>query len=155
LRKATLELFEELWLLQSGHDDHGQPCPKLLRLDENAKAEYVSYYNQCGAWAIEAEEHEEAAWCKLSGYAARFALIGQLGGDARAEKVTGEVMQAACDLSRWCGNEAARIYAAVAESPQQREGRKLMEFIGSRGGRVRVKYLITNYRPLKNQTKKA
>jgi len=48
-------------------------------------------------------------------------------------------MKAACDLARWFGTEALRIYASMAETPGQREGRKLVEFIESRGGLVSVR----------------
>jgi hypothetical protein len=155
LRKATRELFDELWLLQPDHDDKGDQWPKLLRLDAAAKAEYVRYYNECGTAADVAGEREEAAWSKLSGYAPRLALVGQLARDPRAEIVTGEVMQAACDLARWFGHEAVRIYASLAETSEQREQRKLVEFIESRGGTVRVRDLMQSYAPLKNQKEKA
>jgi hypothetical protein len=51
-----------------------------VRLDADAKEVFVEFYNECGAVTLEAREHEEAAWCKLTGYAARLALIGQLAG---------------------------------------------------------------------------
>ena len=65
---------------------------------------------------------------KLSGYAARLALIGQLAANPNATTVTGEVMRAAFDLARWFGAEAVRIYASMAETAEQRETRKLVEF---------------------------
>ena len=144
LQSAVLELFQGLWLLQPGHDEHGHPYPKLLRLDADAKAEYVCFYNECGAASIQYDEREEAAWNKLSGYAARLALVGQIARDPNAEVVTGETMQAACDLARWLGNEAVRIYASLAETGEQREQRKLIEFVESRGGVVTVREL-THY----------
>ena len=45
------------------------------------------------------------------------------------KEISGDVMRAACDLARWFGNEAERIYALMAETPEQREQRKLIEFI--------------------------
>jgi hypothetical protein len=154
IREAVLELFEELWLLQP--EDHtGNKRPKRLPLDTDAKAVYVAYYNEVGAAAVQAGEHEEAAWCKLSGYAARLALAGQLARNPQAEVVTGDVMRAACELARWFGNEAVRIYAELAETREQREQRELCEFIERRGGTVTVRDVITYYRPLKNQREKA
>jgi hypothetical protein len=155
LRNAVLELSEKIWLLQPEHDDHGIPRPKLLGLDKDAKSEYVAFYNECGEWAIAANENEEAAWNKLSGYAARLALVGQVARDPDAQVVTGEVMHAACDLARWFGHEAVRIYAVLAETPEQREQRELLEFLERRGGTARVRDLMQCYAPLKNQKEKA
>ena len=152
IHKTALNLFEQLWLLQPDYDDKGEPRPKLLRLDDDAKAVFVDFYNECGAASNEAGEHEEAAWCKLTGYAARLALVAQLARDPNSESVTGETMRAACDLARWFGNEAVRIYATLAETPLQREVRELCEFIERRGGTVTVRDVITYYWPLKNQT---
>ena len=141
--------------MQPESDDHGQKCPKLLELDIQAKAEYVSYYNECGDAALLAGEREEAAWSKLSGYAARLALVGQLAHDPKADRGTCKVMAAACNLARWSGNEAARIYATFAETPEQREQRKLVEFAQSRGGRVRIREVTQSFRPLKGKPEEA
>jgi hypothetical protein len=154
LGKTTRELFDELWLLQPDHDQGGEQCPKLLSLDAAAKAAYVRYYNECGTAADVAGEREEAAWSKLSGYAARLALVGQLARDPHAEVVTGEVVQAACDLARWFGNEAMRIYASLAEPQEQRDRRRLVEFIECRGRVVTIRDVMQGYWPLKNQRDK-
>ena len=150
LQNATLELFEEIWLLQPGRDKHGASRPELLGLDKDAKAAYVPFYNECGEWAIAGNEKEEAAWNKLGGYAARFALVGQVARNTDATTVTGNLMAAACDLARWSGKESARIYATLAETPQQREQRELIEFIKRRGGTVSERDLVTYHRPIKN-----
>jgi hypothetical protein len=150
LRKAVMDLFEKLWLLSPEHDEHDQARPKLLRLDAEAKAVFVRFYNECGAASVEAGEHEEAAWCKLSGYAARLALVGQLLRDPSAEIVTGDTMRAACDLARWFGNEAVRIYAALDETREQREQRELIEFIERHGGAVYEREVMQSFTRLKN-----
>ena len=155
LRNEALDVFRELWLLQPDRDEYDQPGPRLLRLDADAKAEYVAYYNECGAASIGADERGEAVWNKLSGYAARLALVGQLARNPHAETVGGETMQAACDLARWFGNEAVRIYATLGETREQREQQKLVKFIESRGGEVSIRDVTHYYRPLKSQTQKA
>jgi Protein of unknown function (DUF3987) len=124
-------------------------------LEPDAKEAFVAYYNDCGGAALAADEHTEAAWGKLSGYAARLALVGQLTANPNATTVTGEVMRAACDLARWFGAEAVRIYASMAETAEQRETRKLVEFIKSHGGLVSVRDVTHYYWPLKGQTDKA
>ena len=95
--------------------------------------------------AFEADLREAAQWSKLSAYSARLALVGQLMWDPKAREISGNVMQAACELARWFGNEAERIYALIAETPEQREQRKLVEFIERRGGRVTEREVYTNY----------
>jgi len=92
---------------------------------------------------------------KLTGYGARLALAGQLARDPNARVVTGGVMEEACKLARWFGNEAARIYNELAETQEQREARELCEFIERRGGAVTVRDVITYYRPLRNERDKA
>ena len=150
VRADALDLFNKLWLLQPDHDDRGEPSPKLLRLDAEAKAVFVEFYNECGAVTLEASEHEEAAWCKLTGYATRLALVGQLARDPNAVTVTGDTMRAACDLARWFGNEATRIYAELAETREQREQRELCEFIERHGGAVYEREVIQSFTRLKN-----
>ena len=150
IKNAALNLFGELWLLQPETEDSGETRPKLLALDTDAKVEYVAFYNECGSAAGEADEHGEAAYGKLTAYAARFALVGQLARDPNAEVVTGETMRAACDLARWCANEAVRIYASLAETPEQRLRRQLIEFIERRGGVVYEREVMQSFTRLKN-----
>jgi hypothetical protein len=154
LQESALALFQDLRLLQPELGDNEQPRASLLRLDADAKAAFVKYYNECGASAVECDENEEAAWNKLSGYAARLALIGQLTSNPNATTVTGEVMAAACDLARWFGFEAVLIYASMAETREQREQRKLIEFVESHGGTMSVREIMQGYWPLKNQREK-
>jgi hypothetical protein len=155
VRARMSELFDNLWLLQPEHDGNDNLQPALLTLEPDAKKEFVAYYNECGASAVDGDERTEAAWNKLSGYAARLALIGQLAANPEATTVTGEVMRAACDLARWFGAEAVRIYASMAETAEQRETRKLVEFIESHGGSVTARDTYTYYRPLKGKKEKA
>jgi hypothetical protein len=145
LRADVLRLFADLWLLQPKAG-----LPVLLPLSGDAKAFFIDFYDQCGESAAEASEHEEAAWGKLSGYGGRLALIGQLPRDPNAKVVTGAVMEAACELARWSGNEAARIYAALAETQEQREARELIEFVERRGGAVYEREVMQSFTRLKN-----
>ena len=151
VRADVLDLFDALWELQPDRDEYNNPCPRLLRLSDDALDEYIRYYDECAEATAGADERGEAAWNKMSGYAARLALVGQLARDPHATIVTGETMQAACDLARWFGNEAVRIYATLSETKEQREQRKLVEFIESRGGVVTVRDIMQSFRPLKNE----
>jgi hypothetical protein len=155
LRQRILEVFSELWLLQASCDDDDHAGPTLLALDPDAKEVYTAFYDGCGASAMETDERGEAVWSKLTGYAARLALVGQLVRDPSAKIVVSEVMLAACNLAKWCGNEAVRIYAMLAETQDQREQRELVEFVERRGGVVTVRDVIRCYWPLKGEREKA
>jgi hypothetical protein len=87
--------------------------------------------------------------------AARLALIGQLARDPKAETVTGEVMQAACDLAHWFVNEAVRFFETFAESAEQHAQQRLIEFITSHGGGITVRDVMQSYRPLRNKRDEA
>jgi|GEM_PF-2364701 len=139
LQKGVAELFQGLRDLRPETDEHKNEQPVLLTPDPEALEIYKAFYNECGAMSAQGNEREEAAWNKLSGYAARLALVGQLAHDPQSKVVTAPVMRAACDLARWFGAEAARIYSALSESPEQREQRMLIEFIEKRGGPVSVR----------------
>jgi hypothetical protein len=155
VEEEVLELFEELRLLQPDRDDRDQARPRLLRLDPDAKAEYIAFYDECGVTTFEVAEDEEAAWYKLTGYAARLALVGQLLIEPWTETVTGSTMKAACALARWFGAEAARIYATFSETDEQYEERKLLEFVWLRGGSTTVREVMQSFRLLKNQREEA
>ena len=145
LRSAVLELFAELWLLQS---KDGKPV--LLPLDGDAKAVFIEFYNRCGESADQSNKLGEAAWGKLSGYGARLALASQLAHNPQAQAVTGAVMEAACNCALWAGNESVRIYGALMETPEQREQRELIEFIERRGGAVCEREVMLSFSRLKN-----
>src|SRR5262245_44499787 len=50
-------------------------------------------------------------------------------------------MQAGIDLARWFADEAVRIDATLRESEEERQSRRLVEFVRSHGGRTTVKQL--------------
>jgi hypothetical protein len=153
--KAMRELFEKLWGLAPAKSDYGESQPQEIPLVEGAKEVFVAFYNECGGVAFDSPEHEAAAWNKLPGYAARCALVGQLAHDPGSKVITAEAMQAACDLMQWQGRETTRVYAALVETPFQREQRTLLEFVERHGGVVTVRDVMRNYRRLKDQREQA
>jgi Protein of unknown function (DUF3987) len=125
----------------------GEDVPHALRLSPEAKAAWVAFYN---AWAREqaaAEGELAAAFSKLEGYAARFALLHHVASRvARGENdraaVEKESIEAGVTLCRWFANEARRIYATLSESREERDARRLVEFIQTRGGRISARDLM-------------
>lgn len=60
---------------------------------------------------------------------------------ASADEVDADSIAAGVELSRWFGNEARRAYAILSESDDERDGRRLVELIGRKGGAVTVREL--------------
>ena len=149
--EAMRELFAKLWDLAPVRSEYGESRPLDMPLDPEAKEVFIAFYNECGGIAFESSDHEAAAWNKLPGYAARCALVGQLARDQRSITIATEAMQAACDLMRWQGRETTRVYAALVETPFQREQRTLLEFIERRGSSVTVREVMRNHWRLKDQ----
>ena len=149
---ALETLVGNLLALDMPEDENGQPQPRDLPLSPKGKQAWIDFYN---AHAIEQTEMAgdlAAAWSKLEGYAARFALLVHLvraeSGDATpvdAGAVDEQSIAAGVALSRWFGDEAARVYAIIggdAESPEARERRELVRIIHARGGEITVRQLM-------------
>ena len=155
IKAAVHELFARLETLQPHTNDNDEESPVLLGLDADAKRIFADFYNECARRAFESGLREAAQWAKLSGYAARLALVGQLAHDPDAEEITGDIMLKTCKLARWFGNEAERIFASLSETPAQRNQRSLLEFVERRGGSVTIRDVMQGYWRLKNQREPA
>jgi hypothetical protein len=139
-------LLRDLFALDFGTDDQGRPIPHGLRLSPEAKAAWVAFYD---AWAREqasAEGELAAAYSKLEAYTARFALLHHIvsriaRGEDECAPVEPESIQAGVTLARWFAREARRIHSLLTESQEERDTRRLVEFIRARGGRISVRKL--------------
>ncbi len=127
-------VLAQLAELTPGGSD-AKPEPNLLPLSAEAKRAWISFHDEN---AIEQEALEgdlAAAWSKLTGYGARFALVTHLmriaEGDVSADRTCVDLrsMQCGIALSRWAANEAERVYAAVAEDDDVRAVRQRVEVI--------------------------
>ena len=145
---AMLAIFERLRELQFTYSENGEPRPVVVSLTPEAKEAWITFYN------AHAEEHADltgdlsAAWSKLEGYAARLALVVHFirwaAEDptlADPDAVDAVSIAAGVELSRWFGNEARRVYAALGESDEDRDRRRLVEWIERHGGGVTVREL--------------
>jgi putative DNA primase/helicase len=151
LKRQVRDLFDRLAALRPARTKHGD-FPALLGLAPEAKKTFIGFADECARRAFEANPREAAQWSKLASYSARLALVGQLMRDPDAEQISPEIMRAACDLARWFGLEAERIYALIGETDAQRDQRKLVEFIRARGGIVTERDVYSNYNRLKNKS---
>ncbi len=134
-------LLESLFGLEFDGKD-----PHVLRLSPEAKAAWVRWYN---VWAREqaaVEGELAAAFSKIEEAAARFALVHHVvtridRGESDLCPVEAESVEAGVTLARWFAQEGRRVYAVLSESDEQRDLRRLVEFIGGRGGKITVRDL--------------
>jgi DNA polymerase I-like protein with 3'-5' exonuclease and polymerase domains len=144
---AYHDLLDQLRGLDFDQHPDGGRGPHVLTLSGEAKAAWVAYYNE---WADEQSAVEgelAAAYSKLEAYAARLALLHHvvtnvaLGTEDR-RPVGPKSVASGIALCRWFASEARRIYSTLAESEEQRDVRRLVEFIRARGGRITVRELM-------------
>ena len=138
--------LDALLALNFGRDGEGEQTPHVLHLSLEAKTVWVAWYD---AWAREqsaAEGELAAALAKLEEAAARFALVHHVVSHvARGEDdlvpVEVESVEAGVTLARWFAAEARRVYASLTESGEERDTRRLVEWIRSRGGKTTAQHL--------------
>jgi hypothetical protein len=135
--------------LEGAEDDNGDPRPIDIPLSPAGKAAWISFYEEHAQRQAEAQGNLAAAFSKIEGYAARFALIVHLvrlvEGDKSLEDpgaVDEQSINAGATLARWFSEEAARIYAYFAEAEEDRGTRRLIQKIRALGGTVTVRDII-------------
>ena len=140
--------------LSSGTDGH--PCPRIVRLSPEAKAVYTIFYDSNGREQAELSGDLSAAWSKLREYPGRLALVihfvrwaandPALESDATVDAAS---MSAAVQLVEWFKHEARRVYGLLSETETEREQRRLVEWIESKGHPVTVREVQQGCRWLK------
>jgi hypothetical protein len=113
----------------------------LVRLSGEAKAAWIAYFNAHAAEQADLTGDIASAWSKLEEYAARLALVVHFirwaAGDVADETwLDAASMNAGIVLAKWFKHEARRVYAMFDESDAERDQRRLLEWIESRGGSV-------------------
>jgi hypothetical protein len=154
--RAVADVHGELLMFQPSTDLDGDPEPADVKLTDEAKAAWVTFYNAHAQEQAELGGGElAAAWSKLEGYAARLALVVHCIRQAGKEDVDpwhvdAQSIAAGIALAEWFGNETKRVYAAMGESSDERHGRELVELIQSMGGQVSVRDLCQKRRKYRN-----
>jgi hypothetical protein len=146
VEEAYHTALDKLLALNFGHNGKGEPVPHELNLSKEARAAWIAFVNSWGEEQAAVEGELAAAFSKLEAYAARFALLHHVVGRvARGEDdlapVGRESIEAGVTLCRWCAYEARRIYSTLTETVPQRDTRRLVEFIQSRGNRITARQL--------------
>jgi hypothetical protein len=121
---------------------NGIDLPHILTLDQEAKAIWIKHYNEWATVQYGVESALKAAFAKLEGGALRLAGIhhvcthlGRMDGDDLAP-INAESMTAGIALAKWFAHEAERVLTMLGETPEERNQRRLVEWIGRKGGTV-------------------
>ncbi len=153
LEARIAALLGRLYELVPATDENGDAQPVLVPLSEDGKSEWVKFYNAHGQEQANLSGDLSAAWSKLEGYAARFALIFHLvrcADDdptlADAGAIDARSVLAGAALSRWFGNEARRVYAMLDESDDERDCRELVDLIQRKGGSISCREVVQSSR---------
>lgn len=159
---ALAAVFDRLYALESDTDPEGDPRPRLIRMDADAKRVCVRFVNEHGAQQAKRIGDEAAAWSKLEGYAARFALVLHLARVAAddptitdAALVDEASITAGVVLVRWFAHEVERVYALLSGDEEAREQTHLLEWIEGRGGSVTVRELTKGMRQYRGKPDEA
>jgi hypothetical protein len=123
--------------------------PKIIEVSPEALELFKTFVNDHGQEETELDGDLSAAWSKLEGYAARFALVHFLIRGAADEPtiesrgpVDEESMAAGIALAEWFGEEAKRVYAMLDRHGGEEEGQAdLGSLIRQRGGEITVRDL--------------
>jgi hypothetical protein len=144
--------IDKLLALDFNRDTSGfKPRPHELRLSADAKDAFIKFYNDWAQRQAAAGRYMSAVLSKLEGYAARLALVHHVVTCAGADKddleALGETsMAAGIGLAKWFAGEAERLEALLGDGEQERERRKLAEYIRERGGKITARDLNKNNR---------
>jgi hypothetical protein len=127
--------------------DEKKRKPHFLRMDSQAKQRWIEWYNSWGEQMAASEGDQTAAMAKLEGYAARLALIHAVvtqvaNGITELCPIGAESIEAGITLAEWFAYEARRVYCTLRESSEERDNRRLVDWIATRGGRVTVRDLM-------------
>jgi len=139
------DLLEELLRLEHTTNRHGDLVPIGIPFDAEAKQKWIVFYNEHARTQHEAATEDlAAAFSKLEGYAARFALLFHLvrcaaSPDCAPSCIDAQSIKAGIRLARWFVFETERVYDILAESREEALLRELLTFIRSKGGRVSVR----------------
>jgi DNA polymerase-1 len=143
---AYHHLLEALLRL-TGQEDESGPAPAIVPLDPAARHDWQAFYDTWAKEQLTVDGELAAAFSKLEGYAARLALLHHVvshvaEGRDDLTPLGPESLAAGVTLCRWFAGEAQRIYAALGESPGDRDTRHLLEYIAARGGRLSARELM-------------
>ena len=136
-------LLDRLFELEPKFDEDDEPMPVLVRLSKEAHEEWKAYYDAHAQEQVDLTGDLSAAWSKLEEYAARLALVVHLvrwaADDPTLESehiVDLDSVRAGVAMTQWFKHEVRRVYALLCETDEERDERRLVEWIDRKGGAV-------------------
>lgn len=149
-------ILEKLLTLQHNTDRNGNPVPVDVPLSNEGHRVWIQFYDEFAERQAAAHGDIAAAFSKLEGYAARFALNHQFIRWAAIPDFPGDAidrasMEFGVELAHWFAHEAKRIYGLLAESDEDRDQRDLLEYIQSRDAAITVRDLRRGPRQYRSQ----
>ena len=116
--------------------------PIVIALDDGATEAWGRWYNAHNEESADLEGDLSAAMSKLEAATARLILVLHLAGWAASRKATEpsviiqQTVEDAVVLGEWFKHEARRFYALLTENPDDRQARRLIDWISRRGGSI-------------------
>ncbi len=139
-------IFDRLYELSPMIGDDNESRPVLVRLSPEAKEAWKAYYKGHAVEQADLTGDLSAAWSKLEEYAARLALVIHFVRWAandpdlmNSDVVDVASMEAGIALTKWFKHEARRTYALLDETDEERDERRLAEWIARKGGAATVR----------------
>ncbi len=152
-------LIGRLLELSPGVDEDGSPRPRFIPLDDDARALFINWHDAHALETAEQTGELAAAYSKIKGVAARLALIlhcVRVAADDSTVVSPGRIdrgsVRSAVTLVEWFKNEIGRVYEVLRESDEDRDRRRLVEWIDRRGGSVTVRDLTHGLQQYRNAT---
>ena len=139
VEKAVERVFSQLYGLRPFRGTDGKPTPQVVDLTPRGKEAWIKFYNEHGSEQLDLHGAQAAAWSKLEGYTARFALLFHLIREVGGEPAVGvdeRDIEAAVQLVRWFGGETKRIYTILSGSEEEERLRNWVEIVERLGSRV-------------------
>lgn len=155
-------LYERLMELKPFINGEGEQEPVDVPLLPDASAAFVDFYNDHNRQQTELTGDLAAAWSKLEAYCARIALVihfTRWASDDPALKTPDAVdcgsVQAATTIVKWFSHETVRVYAQLDETEEERDRRRLVDWIETKGGEVTVRDLMRGPRQYRGEAEEA
>ena len=140
------QVLNRLLELEFSTDQSGNKNPKLIPLSNAALRVWVKFYNEHAKTVYSSSGDLNAAFSKLFGYAARFALVIHFlrwaSGDSSLQsidQIDETSMNAAIILARWFGHETERVYSRLFEPENEKAERELLDWIRCQGKPVTIR----------------
>lgn len=150
------DLLAALLGLEPARDDAGRPRPPFIGLAGEARRAFIAWHDRHARDLADlVDDHLRAHWSKLKGSCARIALLfacAEAVDQGPVASVSRECLERAIRVTEWLKQESTRIYSGLGEPKEDRERRRLVEWIAGRGGTATVRDLTHGIRAFRGDS---